>query len=127
MGSGVLRLHFGERQGEYSPNEISRFEPLNRRLALAEAEARQRPGVRQPSGALEVVGGRKRQRPGALQDLSAVRTVHGKPRAWCAKLQLRAFLGRAELELCAPAHGENSPNAISRFDPLSHRIALADD
>ena len=65
------------KSGEYSPHEISRFEPLNRRLALAEAQARQRPGVRQPSGALEVVGGRKRQRAGALQDLSAVRTVHG--------------------------------------------------
>ena len=63
--------------GENSPKTFSRFEPLNRRIALAEAEARQRLGVRQPSGALEVVGGRKRQRAGALQDLSAVRTVHG--------------------------------------------------
>ena len=35
-------------------------------------------GVRQPSGALEAVGGRKRQRAGALQDLSAVRAVHGE-------------------------------------------------
>ena len=34
--------------------------------------SRERLGLRQPSGALEVVGGRKRQRAGAVQDLAAI-------------------------------------------------------
>ena len=54
----------------------------------------------------------------ALQNSVLNPAVHGKfrppiwdahrghePRDWSAKLQLRAFLVRAELELCAPVHG----------------------
>ena len=38
-----------------------------------------------------------------------------EPQDWSAKLQLRAFLARAELELCAPVHGERPCGPIWHF------------
>ena len=53
----------------------SRHEPMNRG-----ALARQRLGLRQPSGAFDGVRGPKRQRTAAVQDLAAIRRLLGEGR-----------------------------------------------